>query len=129
MTAISSYSDSAYDSRRIPNQPPQIRNHAGLLCIRLPWGNTEDVAPLAFIDEDSPHSLREQEELERNRPGTRERNEAKFHNACNHIGYRRAHASAWTHLWAYMWGGGKICILDTIGILDCLLPNNDSIDR
>ena len=66
MTAISSYSDSAYDSRRIPNQPPQIRNHAGLLCIRLPWGNTEDVAPLAFIDEDSPHSLREQEELERN---------------------------------------------------------------
>ena len=107
MTAISSYSDSAYDSRRIPNQPPQIRNHAGLLCIRLPWGNTEDVAPLAFIDEDSPHSLREQEELERNRPGTRERNEAKFHNACNHIGYRRAHASAWTHLWAYMWGGGR----------------------
>ena len=107
MTANTAYADSAYDSRRIPNQPPQIRRQTGMLSMPLPWGQSQDVAPYIVLDHDSPKRLREIEEEERKHPGTRERNEAKFYNACNHIGYRRAHASLWTNFWVYLWGLGR----------------------
>ncbi|MEQ6327995.1 hypothetical protein VLF92_06625 [Pseudomonas chengduensis] len=51
-TDIQPYDPQVYDSRHIPQQPPQIRQHAGLLCMRLPWGNTQEVAPLTFIEDD-----------------------------------------------------------------------------
>lgn len=50
MTENRPYGPQAYDSRHIPQQPPQIRQYAGLLCMTLPWGNTQEVAPLTFID-------------------------------------------------------------------------------
>lgn len=101
------YAATAHDSRRLPAQAPQVRDHAGRLCMRLPWGNTQEVAPLTFIEDDSPAELREEEEEERRSPGSRARKQARFHNACDNIRYRQAHASAWTHLWAYLWGIGR----------------------
>lgn len=129
MTANNAYAESAYDSRRIPNQPPQIRNHAGLLCMPLPWGNTEDVAPLTFTDEDSPQNLREKEEEERKHPGHRARNEAIFHNACNHICYRGARASVWTQLWAFLGAAGKGVFFIWTGLLVLSFPLILTVDE
>ncbi|HSX89439.1 MAG TPA: hypothetical protein VLG17_15790 [Pseudomonas sp.] len=107
-TAVTThYAEGAYDSRHIPNQPPQIRKQAGLLTMVLPWGSTEDIAPYNFVDQDSPKRLRELDENERKHPGTRLRNETVFHTICNHICYRRAHVSLWTQIWLYMWGLGR----------------------
>ena len=107
-TAVTThYAEGAYDSQHIPNQPPQVRKHAGLLTTTLPWGGTEDIAPYSFVDHDSPKRLRELEENERKNPGTRLRNETVFHTICNHICYRRAHVSLWTQMWLYLWGGGR----------------------
>jgi hypothetical protein len=105
------YAEGAYDSQHIPNQSPQIRKHAGLLTATLPWGDTEDIAPFSFIDDYSPERLRDLEEDERKNPGIRQRNEAIFHNSCNHLCYRRAHASLWTQIWLYMWGLGRALTL------------------
>ena len=101
------YGPQAYDSRHIPQQSPQVRQNAGLLCMPLPWGEAQDVAPFALMEHYAPKRLREQEEHERQNPGVRARDEAKFHNACNHIRYRRAHASRWTQFWVYLWGLGR----------------------
>lgn len=107
-TAVTThYAEGAYDSRNIPNQPPQIRKQAGLLTMVLPWASTEDIAPYNFVDQDSPKQLRELDENERKNPGTRLRNETVFHTICNHICYRRAHASLWTQMWLYLWGAGR----------------------
>ena len=65
------YGPRAYDSRLIPQQPPQIRQHAGLLCMPLPWGEAQDVAPYALMEHYAPKRLREQEEHERQNPGVR----------------------------------------------------------
>ncbi|WNF46994.1 hypothetical protein RHP75_00735 [Pseudomonas sp. SG20056] len=117
-TAVTThYAEGAYDSRHIPNQSPQIRKHAGLLTTTLPWGDTEDIAPFSFIDDYSPERLRDLEEDERKNPGIRQRNEAIFHNACNHLCYRRAHASLWTQIWLYMWGVGRALFYIGVGIL------------
>ncbi|SDP98086.1 hypothetical protein SAMN05216213_109207 [Ectopseudomonas guguanensis] len=62
------YAATAYDSRHIPQQPPQIRQHAVLLCMPLPWGEAQDVAPYALMKHYTPKSLREQEEHERQPP-------------------------------------------------------------
>nr|WP_129591638.1 MULTISPECIES: hypothetical protein [unclassified Pseudomonas] len=101
------YASTAHDSRRLPEQSPQVHDHAGRLCMRLPWGNTQEVAPLTFIEDDSPTELREEEEEERKNPGNRTRKQEKFHNACDHICYRQAHASAWTQLLMHLWGLGR----------------------
>ena len=62
-TAVTThYAEGAYDSLHIPNQPPQTRKQAGLLTRVLSWGNTEDIAPFSFVDNDSPKRLRELEE-------------------------------------------------------------------
>ncbi|MGE8505018.1 MAG: hypothetical protein ACN6P1_22600 [Pseudomonas sp.] len=73
----------------------------------LPWGEAQDVAPYALMEHYAPDRLREQEEHERQNPGARARDETKFHNACNHVCYRRAHASRWTQFWVYLWGLGR----------------------
>jgi len=101
------YGPQAYDSRHIPQQSPQVSQHAGLLCMPLPWGEAQDVAPCGFFEDYDPATLREEEDQEREQPGTRALNEEKFHNACNHIRYRRAHASRWAHFWVYLWGLGR----------------------
>jgi hypothetical protein len=127
------YGAEAYDSRHIPQQSPQIRDHAGRLCMCLPWGNTQEVAPLTFIEDDSPTELREEEEEERRNPGGRARRQTKFHNACDHICYRQAYASIWSHIWAYMWGVGRflfwlILILSSIGsLITAALINEEGI--
>jgi len=101
------YAATAYDSRQLPKQSPQVRDHAGRLCMRLPWSNTQEVAPLTFIEDDSPADLREQEEEERRNLGSRARKQAKFHNACDQIRYRCAKVSKWTNFWVFVWGLGK----------------------
>ena len=75
------YAATAYDSRHIPQQSPQVRQNAGLLCMPLPWGEAQEVAPYALMEYCAPKRLREQEEHERQNPGVRARGEAKFHNA------------------------------------------------
>lgn len=114
---INHYAEDAYNSRCIPSLPPQIRTHAGSLTMVLPWGHTEDIAPYGFVDNDSPKRLRELEENEHKHPGTRLRNETVFHTICNHICYRRAHASLWTQIWVYLWSLGKGFSLIGFGIL------------
>lgn len=111
------YGPKAYDSRHIPQQSPQVQQHAGLLCMPLPWGETQDVAPYGFFDDYDPANLREEEEQERKQPGARARNEEKFHNTCNHILYRRAHASRWTHFWVYLWGLGRGFFYLALGLI------------
>ena len=101
------YAATAHDSRQLSEQPPQVRDHAGRLCIRLPWGNTQEVAPLTFIEDDSPAELREKEEEEHRNPGSYARKQKKFHNACDHICYRQAYASFWTRAWINIWGLGR----------------------
>nr|WP_152665012.1 hypothetical protein [Pseudomonas toyotomiensis] len=101
------YAATAHDSRQLPEQAAQVRDHAGRLCIRLPWGNTQEIAPLTFIEDDSPAELREKEEEERRNPGSHARKQKKFHNACDHICYRQAYASFWTRAWINTWGLGR----------------------
>ncbi|MDO9617573.1 MAG: hypothetical protein Q7J43_07795 [Pseudomonas sp.] len=117
-TAVTThYAEGAYDSRHIPNQSPQVHKHAGLLTTTLAWGNTEDIAPFSFVDEYSPERLRDLEEDEQKNPGIRQRNEAIFHNSCNHLCYRRAHVSLWTQIWVYLWSLGKGFFFVGLGIL------------
>ncbi|MGE8505016.1 MAG: hypothetical protein ACN6P1_22590 [Pseudomonas sp.] len=123
------YGPKAYDSRHIPQQPPQIRQHAGLLCMPLPWGNTQEVAPMTFIEDNSPAELREEEEEERKNPGNRARKQEKFHNACDHIRYRQAQASAWTQLWVFIGSIGKGFFLIWTGLLIVSFPLLLPVDK
>lgn len=122
-TTSDTYAATAHDSRQLPEQAPQVRDHAGRLCIRLPWGNTLEVAPLTFIEDDSPAELREKEEEERRNPGSHARKQDKFHNACDHIRYRCAKVSKWTNFWMFVWGLGKgFSLLGLGGLLVFQLP-------
>src|SRR5690606_7423711 len=71
---------------------------------RLPWGNTQDVAPSSFIDTSSPKKLRAREEF------LRRHNEEEledYHICIDHERYRHASFSFRTLFWGYMAGCGK----------------------
>jgi hypothetical protein len=123
------YAATAHDSRQLPEQAAQVRDHAGRLCMRLPWGNTQEVAPLTFIEDDSPADLREEEEEERRSPGSRARKQERFHNACDHIRYRQAQASAWTQLWVFIGSIGKGFFLIWTGLLIVSFPLLLPVDK
>jgi hypothetical protein len=111
------YAPTAYRSDQIPNQPPSaerswIRRFAK---VRLPWGNTQEVAPDGFLLERKPSSLRFQAEMNREReeklalgtyvPAPYEH--VDFHDWHDHEGFRFSLWSKRSHFWIYLMGGGK----------------------
>src|SRR5690554_4530836 len=107
---MSYYAPTAYNSKQIPAQPPQVAPPKSLsfvvraTSVRLPWGNTQDVAPSSFIDTSSPKKLRAREEF------LRRHNEEEledYHICIDHERYRHASFSFRTLFWGYMAGCGK----------------------
>ncbi|WP_304638872.1 hypothetical protein [Pseudomonas sp.] len=107
MVSSTLYGPNAYDSTRIPDQPPQVRRHTGTLSQRLPWGYTQEILPIGFIGGFDPKSLREEDERERQEPGYRARLAATLNAVFDHQRYRYTPLQGWTQLFIYMHGLGK----------------------
>lgn len=124
------YGPQAYDSTRIPDQPPQVKRHTGALSQRLPWGYTQDILPLGFMGSVTLETLRAQDERERQEPGYRARLEATLNAVFNHQRYRYTPLQGLTQFFLYMHGVGKwffiiITLILFVGFL-LLLPIDSS---
>ncbi len=82
---------------------------------RLPWGQTQDVAPERFLKDDSPENMRYWEEVFREREEEKKLGTYKpkpfegvdLHNVLDNERYRYALLSKRSHFWLYLWGGGR----------------------
>src|SRR5690554_2134401 len=108
------YASTAYNSKQIPAQPPQVAPPKSFsfldraTSIRLPWGNTKDIAPAGFVNLNPPQHVRAREEYWRQNP---EPDPEDFHLCIDHERYRYASFSFRTLFWGYMAGCGKAFFL------------------
>src|SRR5690606_26397383 len=106
------YAPTAYNSKKIPEQPAQAAPPKSFSVldrassIRLPWGNTKDIAPSSFIDSGSPKRIRARVEFRRKH---NEEELEDYHICIDHERYRHASFSFRTLFLGYMAGCGK-CI-------------------
>ncbi|WP_462380879.1 hypothetical protein [Pseudomonas sp. Marseille-QA0892] len=124
----SAYTPSAYRPDRIPQQQPSAeRSWLGKFAkMRLPWGDSQDLAPASFFRQDSPEKLRfreqvEREDAEKKAQGTYEPRITEtldFHYVYDHQRHRFAHLSMqgrfWTTLYAFGKGGFIILLPVTL---------------
>src|SRR5690554_8229051 len=114
------YAPTAYRPDRIPAQLPSSERSwlKKMGRIRLPWGNTQELAPVRLFHKDSPDRLRireqvEREDAEQKANGTykpRITETGDFHHIYDHQRYRFAQLSVggrfWMNLYAFGKGGG-----------------------
>src|SRR5690606_23125285 len=114
------YASTAYNSKQIPAQPPQVAPPKSFsfldraTSIRLPWGNTKDIAPAAFVNLNPPQHVREREEYWRQNP---EPDPEDFHLCIDHERYRYASFSFRTLFWGYLTGCGKAFFFIALPVL------------
>ncbi len=122
------YAPTAYRPDRIPRQQPSTeRSWLGKFAkMRLPWGNTQELAPASFFHQDSPEKLRfreqvEREDAERKALGTYEpriTETVDFHYVYDHQRHRFAQLSLAGRFWPGLYTFGKwgfiILILPTL---------------
>ena len=112
----SPYATTAYSSADLQRQTPG-KSRSGLKQLtgqRLPWGNTQEIAPDSFMMPE-PSSLRslESDRLLRDeqiaqgtyKPAPMEH--IDFHDRCDHEHYRHAPWGSRAHFWLYLGGFGK----------------------
>ncbi|RHW19515.1 hypothetical protein, partial [Pseudomonas jilinensis] len=107
MDSSTVYGPNAYDSTRIPDQPPQVRRHIGALSERLPWGDTQDILPIGFVGGVAPEALKRDEELEQSQPEYTELLDRQLDSRFNHESFRYAPLQGGTQFWLYMFGLGR----------------------
>src|SRR5690606_39174188 len=126
------YAPTAYRPDRIPAQLPS--NERSWLKkmgrVRLPWGNTQELAPASFFYKDSPERLRIREQVEREDAEQKANGTYKpritetedFHYIYDHQRHRFAQLSVggrfWTSLYAF--GRGGFWFLFPLQIITCL---------
>ncbi|WP_083272660.1 hypothetical protein [Pseudomonas sp. ENNP23] len=116
-TPESEYAPTAYRPDRIPDQAPAARRpwNLRLATLRLPWGNTQEVAPAMFYWRNTPEHLRlceqeEREDAEKKANGTyvpRMAESMDFHYIYNHQRHRFAQLSPGGRFWNYLYLYGK----------------------
>ncbi|PAU63842.1 hypothetical protein BZL41_11575, partial [Pseudomonas sp. PIC25] len=121
------YASTAYNPASIPNQPPSAERPwiKRFAKVRLPWGNTQDVAPERILCDLKPKSLRfweaaEKERLEQKAQGTYVPplfEGTDLHQKYDHEHFRYALLSKRSHFWLLMLGGGRFIFLISIFIL------------
>lgn len=137
------YAPTAYRPDRIPRQQPSAeRSWLGKFAkMRLPWGNTQELAPISFFYQDSPEKLRfreqvEQEDAEKKAQGTYEPRITEivdFHYVHDHQRHRFAQLAIGGRFWMGLYAFGKwgfiFMILPTlIGILS-VFPLSTGLSR
>ena len=111
-----SYASTAYSPASLQHQQP-AKPRSGLKRLvgrRLPWGNTQSVVPVAFM-EPGPDSLRLQEELRFKKVQEQANGTYKpaplehidFHDRCDHEHYRHSPWAKRTNFWVYLATFGK----------------------
>ncbi|MFJ2323794.1 hypothetical protein [Pseudomonas sp. NPDC087817] len=116
MTDQSWYAQTAYGASEVPQQGRSSERSwiMRLAKARLPWGNTNDVCPVSFVEDYSPTDLRYQEKLQGNRDeliATYSNSTYKlsdFHMTDDHDRFRYALLPASSHFWIYMSGVGRV---------------------
>lgn len=114
--SFSSYATTAYSSTSVPVQLSGERR-TGLKRLtgrRLPWGNTQEVVPSAFMQPE-PKSLRFWETERERKAELVAKGEYKpaplehidFHDRCDHEHYRHAPWARRAHFWLYLATFGK----------------------
>jgi len=117
---MSYYAPTAYNSKKIPEQPAQVTPPKSFSVldrassIRLPWGNTKDIAPSSFIDSGSPKKIRAREEFRRKH---NEEELEDYHICIDHERYRHASFSFRTLFWGYLTGCGKAFFFIALPVL------------
>lgn len=111
------YTPTVYRPDRIPEQPPSTERSwlKKLGRVRLPWGNTQELAPAKFFHKDSPKRLRireqvEREDAEKKANGTykpRITETEDFHYIHDHQRYRFAQLSVGGRFWMNLYVFGK----------------------
>lgn len=111
------YAETAYGASEVPRQEPSTERSwiMRFAKVRLPWGNTEEVTPVSFVEDCSPRDLRSQEQLKSEREEQTTTNTyapspyeiIDFHIRDDHERFRYALLPASSHFWMYMLGGGR----------------------
>ena len=124
------YARTAYNPATVPNQPTSVERSwiKRFAKVRLPWGNTQEVAPESFLNDPSPKSLRHLEAFQKEReeklangtyvPAPFEG--VELHNKYDHERFRYALLSKRSHFWLYMLGGGRFIFLLSAFILSIM---------
>ena len=111
------YASTAYNPASIPNQPPSAERPwiKRFAKVRLPWGNTQDVAPESFLHDPSPKDLRHLEAFKKEReeklangtyvPAPFEG--VELHKKYDHERFRYALLSGRSQFWLYLTIFGK----------------------
>jgi hypothetical protein len=127
------YAPTAYRPDRIPQQQPSAeRSWLGKFAkIRLPWGNTQELAPAKFFHQDTPEDLRQGEQVRaedeaKKAQGTydpRITETVDFHYAYDHQRHRFAQLSKGGRFWMvlYAFGKGGFWITLPLLIITCLI--------
>ncbi|WP_443192109.1 hypothetical protein [Pseudomonas indica] len=111
------YASTAYNPATIPDQPPSAERSwiKRFAKVRLPWGNTQEVAPEEFLRIAAPSNLRAVEKAKEERERQlaegnyvpRPFEHVDFHDRHDHERYRYALWSKRSHFWIYMLGIGR----------------------
>ena len=111
------YAPTAYRPDRIPEQAPSTERSwlKKLGRVRLPWGNTLELAPAKFFHKDSPERLRIREQVEREDAEKKANSTYKpritetedFHHIYDHQRYRFAQLSVGGRFWINLYVFGK----------------------
>ncbi|MDZ4302083.1 MAG: hypothetical protein U1C13_10635 [Pseudomonas sp.] len=111
------YASTAYSPTKIPDQPASAERAwwRKLGGSRLPWGNTQEVAPEKIMTDPTPKSMRFWEQADKKREeektlGTykkRPMESIDLHWVYDHERYRYAVLSKRSHFWMYLCGGGR----------------------
>ena len=114
---LEAYAYTAYRPDRIPEQPPATERSwlKKLGRVRLPWGNTQELAPAKFFYQDTPADLRLGEEVKREDAEKKAKGTYKpritetedFHYIHDHKRYRFAQLSAGGRFWINLYVFGK----------------------
>ncbi|SFQ59416.1 hypothetical protein SAMN05216578_101294 [Halopseudomonas formosensis] len=132
------YAPTAYRPDRIPAQLPSSERSwlKKMGRVRLPWGNTQELAPAKFFYQDTPADLRfgeevRREDAEKKANGTykpRITETEDFHYIHDHQRHRFAQLSVggrfWTNL--YIFGKGITLFVIPVYILVCIMLAFDS---
>nr|WP_315448832.1 hypothetical protein [uncultured Pseudomonas sp.] len=112
------YAQTAYGTNEMPQQERSTERSWIMRFAkgRLPWGNTDNVCPIGFVEDYSPNDLRYQEKLQQDRDkqlaaGTYSSTPYKsinFHMTDDHERFRYALLPASSHFWIYMSGVGRV---------------------
>lgn len=127
--SLTSYSTTSYSPASLQKQPP-ARSRSGLKRLagqRLPWGNTQEVVPDAFMRPE-PERLRfwEQEckrKAELKAKGTykpKPIEKVDFHDRCDNEHYRHAPWAKRSQFWLFLHAFGKVNFFISLGLSFCV---------